>query len=73
MPIFGRKIKAPTISLQKKGRVYFRIFQINKNSIKSKISIFAGKSWQVLVCDLSLNDFPFHQDKETKSGETVSE
>jgi len=44
MPIFGRKIKAFTISLQKKDRgVFLGFLKSTKNSVKSKISISAGK------------------------------
>ena len=44
MPIFGRKIKAFTISLQKKDMgVFLGFFKSTKNSVKSKISISAGK------------------------------
>jgi len=44
MPIFGRKIKAFTISLQKKDRkVFLGFLKSTKNSVKSKISIYAGK------------------------------
>ena len=58
MPIFGRKIKAPTISLQKKGWGVFQDFSNQQKTLLNLKFLFlpekVGKFWYVIYVDSPL-------------------